>query len=152
MKATHYSYAVTSHSPAQPAAVFALLLRAGTWPSWSPIDSAEIEGGGDPGALQQVGDTRVFRTGRAFSRERVVELVSDRRFGYETVGGPFRSYRGTVDLAQAPQGGTHISWSAVFTPRLPLSGRFWQWYLTRFMQRMADGLATAAPRSRGSEV
>ncbi|EPH41336.1 SRPBCC family protein [Streptomyces aurantiacus] len=139
-----YTYAVTSHSPAKPEAVFTVLLRAATWPSWSPIDSAEIEGGGDPDLPQEVGDVRVFRTGRATARENIVELLADRRFGYENAGGPFRSYRGTVELAETPQGGTDITWSATFEPKLPLSGPFWRWYLTRFMQRMADGLAAYA--------
>jgi hypothetical protein len=54
------------------------------------------------------------------------------------------SYRSTVELVEAPHGGTRITWSASFEPKLPLSGRFWQWYLARFMQRMADGLAAHA--------
>ncbi|GAA0353793.1 SRPBCC family protein [Streptomyces blastmyceticus] len=137
------SYVVTSHSSANPDAVFAVLVHATTWPVWSAIDSVEFEGG-DPEGPQQVGDMRVFRTGRAISRERIVELVTDRRFEYENVSGPFRSYRGTVELAQAPQGGTAITWSAAFEPKLRLSGPFWRWYLTRFMQRMADGLAAYA--------
>ncbi|OPC78148.1 MxaD family protein [Embleya scabrispora] len=136
-----YTYLVTSHSPASPDAVFAVLLRAATWPQWSPIDSAAVEGDGDPAAPQQVGDVRVFRTGRGAARERIVHLVADRHFRYTNEGGLFRSFRGTVDLIPAPAGGTDITWSAIFEPKLPLSGPFWRWYLTRFMQRMADGLA-----------
>ncbi|MEU2561927.1 SRPBCC family protein [Streptomyces longispororuber] len=139
-----YTYTVTSRSPAHPETVFAVLVRAGTWPSWSPIDDAAVEGGGDPLEPQQVGDTRIFRTGRTVARERVVELVPGRRFGYVNDGGVFRSYRGTVELTPVPHGGTDITWSAVFEPRLPLSGPFWRWYLTRFMGRMAEGLATYA--------
>ncbi len=138
-----YAYVVTSHSSANSDAVFTVLVHAATWPSWSPIDAVEIEGG-DTERPQQVGDTRVFRTGRATSRERIVELVTGRRFGYENASGPFRSYRGTVELSEAPQGGTDITWSAVFEPKLRLSGPFWRWYLTRFMQKMADGLAAYA--------
>lgn len=136
-----YSYSVTAHSPAAPGAVFDVLLRASTWPSWSPIDAAAPADGGDPDRRQGVGDIRVFRTGRAVSHERVVELVPDRRFVYENLGGPFRSYRGTVDLAEAPGGGTDLTWSAVFEPKPRFTGPFWQWYLTRFMRRMAEGLA-----------
>ncbi|MGW1287475.1 SRPBCC family protein [Streptomyces sp. NPDC001118] len=138
-----YSYVVTAHSSANPDAVFTVLVHTATWPSWSPIDAVEIEGG-DPERPQQVGDTRVFRTGRATSRERIVELVADQRFGYENVSGPFRSYRGTVELTEVPRGGTSITWSAVFEPKLRLSGPFWRWYLTRFMRRMVDGLAVYA--------
>ncbi|MEV0390755.1 SRPBCC family protein [Nonomuraea sp. NPDC050643] len=138
-----YSYGVTARSQAAPDAVFAALTRASTWPSWSPIDAADVEDG-DPGGRQRVGDTRIFRTGRNVARERIVELVTDRRFVYDNLGGPFRSYRGTVELTPLPEGGTDISWSAIFDPKLPLSGGFWRWYLTRFMQGMADGLAAYA--------
>ncbi|MFI5776711.1 SRPBCC family protein [Nocardia sp. NPDC051570] len=139
-----YSYVVTARSQAEPAAVFSALVRAGTWPSWSPIDSVELDGGDDPDAAQQVGAVRVFRTGRVVSRESIVELIEDRRFGYENRTRPFRSYRGTVELAETPEGGTDITWSATFEPKLALSGPLWQWYLTRFMQRMTEGLAAYA--------
>ncbi|KOG91797.1 ATPase, partial [Streptomyces varsoviensis] len=117
-----YSFTLSAHSRATPDAVFGALVRAATWPAWSSIDSAEVEGGADPEARQEVGETRVFRTGRAVSRERVVELVADKRFGYENVAGPFRSYRGAVELAESPRGGTDIVWSVTFEPKLPLSG------------------------------
>ncbi|TDD80926.1 SRPBCC family protein [Actinomadura rubrisoli] len=139
-----YTYAVTSHSQASPEAVFTALVHPATWPSWSPIDSVELEDGADPEKRQQVGDIRIFRAGRGVARERIVELVTDRRFVYENTGSPFRSYRGTVELAESPHGGTDITWTGTFRPRLPLTGPFWQWYLTRFMQRMADGLAAYA--------
>ncbi|MEU7040368.1 SRPBCC family protein [Streptomyces varsoviensis] len=139
-----YSFVLSARSRATPDAVFDALVRAATWPSWSSIDSVEIEGGGDPGARQGVGETRVFRTGRAVSHERVVELVAGKRFGYENVSGPFRSYRGTVELAEAPRGGTDIVWSVTFEPRLPLSGPLWRWYLARYMRPMAEGLSAYA--------
>ncbi|WP_186382896.1 SRPBCC family protein [Amycolatopsis rhizosphaerae] len=75
-----YSYIVKANSRAKPSAVYAALIHAGTWPLWSPIDSAEIEGGGDPDQEQEVGETRVFRTGRA------VEV--------------YRSYKGGITLAE----------------------------------------------------
>ncbi|MGW1197944.1 SRPBCC family protein [Streptomyces sp. NPDC002536] len=139
-----HAYAVSSYASAAPGAVFSALVRAATWQLWSPIDAVEIEGGGSPEDRQQVGDTRIFRTGRHVSRERIVELVPDRRFGYENVSGTFRSYRGTVELVPASRGGTEIAWSGVFEPKWRFSGRFWQWYLTRYMRRMADGLAAYA--------
>jgi hypothetical protein len=135
---------VSSRSKASRGAVYALLVRSGTWPSWSPIDSVEIEGGGDPAGQQQIGDIRVFRIGRMASRERITGLLPGLRFAYEIEGGPFRSYRGVVGLEAAPQGGTDITWSVAFEPGLPFSGPLWRWYLTRFLQRMADGLAVTA--------
>lgn len=142
-----YSYCVTARSQAAPDAVFAALTHAATWPLWSPIDSADVEDG-DPEEQQQVGDTRIFRTGRNVARERIVELITDRRFVYDNAGGPFRSYLGTIELAPASGGGTAITWSATFDPKVPLFGGFWRWFLTRYMQRMADGLA-AYPTHRG---
>jgi hypothetical protein len=136
--------AVRSSSKAGPGAVYALLVRAVSWPAWTPIDSVEIEGGGDPSGLHRTGDVRIVRIGRVVSRERITALVPDVRFGYEIEGGPFRSYRGVVELAAAPQGGTDIAWSAAFEPKVPLSGPLWRWYLTRFLRRMAGGLAAAA--------
>ncbi|MEU7872633.1 SRPBCC family protein [Dactylosporangium sp. NPDC049140] len=142
------SYRVSARSAAAPDAVYRLLLSAGTWPLWSPIDAAEVENGTDPGRLARVGDTRIFRTGRAVSRERVVELVTDRRFGYEIVGGrTFRSYRGLVELASDGRGGTTVTWSATFQPAVRFTGPFWEWFLTRFMRRMAAGLAAHAVAS-----
>ncbi|MDT0466649.1 SRPBCC family protein [Streptomyces gibsoniae] len=142
-----FTYSVTARSRANPDAVYAALVRAGTWPLWSPIDAVEVEVG-DPGDPQRAGDTRVFRTGRAVSHERIVELITDRRFVYENVNGPFRFYRGSVELAQRREGGTDIVWSAQFAPKLPLSGPFWRWYLTRFMRRMVEGLASHAEHNR----
>ncbi|KUF16757.1 SRPBCC family protein [Streptomyces silvensis] len=147
-----YNYAVTAHSPARPATVFDVLLRPGTWPSWSPIEVAEVEGDGDPDRRQQIGDTRIFSIGRNAARERITGLVPDRTFSYENPGAPFRTYHGTVALAEAPGGGTDITWSAVFEPRLRLAGPFWRWYLKRFMQGMADGLAAYAGKAADQDT
>ncbi|MEV0266206.1 SRPBCC family protein [Streptomyces sp. NPDC050617] len=149
MPYTPCTYSVTAHSPAKPAAVFGVLVDAATWPAWSAIDAVEAADGGVPEGPQQVGDVRVFRTGKAIAHERIVELVADRRFVYENESGPFRSYRGTVELAGTPQGGTDITWSAVFEPKPRFSGPFWRWYLTRFMQRMVNGLAAYADGGGG---
>ncbi|MEW2470948.1 SRPBCC family protein [Streptomyces sp. NPDC046994] len=138
-----FTYSVTAHSQANPDVVYSALVRAGTWPLWSPIDAVEVAAG-NPGDAQQAGDTRIFRTGRAVSHERIVELAKDKRFVYENVDGPFRYYRGAVELAQPCEGGTDIVWSAEFAPRLPLTGPLWRWYLTRYMQRMVQGLARHA--------
>lgn len=141
-----YAFSVNSRSQASPGTVYALLIQPGTWPSWSRLDAAEVEGGGDPASPQQVGDIRIFHLGRSVYRERITGLVPGQRFIYETASGPFRSYRSIVELTEAPQGGTDITWSATFEPKLSLSGPFLRWYLTRYMRRMADGLARYATR------
>ena len=84
--------------------------------------------------------------GFTVNRERIVEMVDDRRFGYENPNPPFRTYRGLVELTTASQGGTDITWSATFEPKLRWTGPFWTWFLTRFMRRMARGLAEYAGR------
>lgn len=140
-----YTFAVNSRSQASPGAVYALLIQPGTWPSWSPLEAAEVEVG-DPASPQQVGDIRIFHRGRSVYRERITGLIPGKRFSYETASGPFRSYRAVVELATAPQGGTDVTWSGTFEPKLPLSGPVLHWYLPRYMQRMADGLARYAAR------
>ncbi|MFJ8553492.1 SRPBCC family protein [Streptomyces sp. NPDC093676] len=152
-----FTYSVTAHSQANPDAVYSAPVRAGTWPLWSPIDAVEVTAG-SPDDAQRPGDTRVFRTGRAVSHERILELAKDRRFVYENIDGPFRFYRGVVELAPPYEGGTNIVWSAEFAPKLPLTGPLWRSYLTRYMQRMVQGLAryaedaanqaSGSPRSR----
>ena len=139
-----HSYLVHAHSRSSPGPIFGALLRAATWPVWSPVDAADIEGGGDPAAPQQVGDIRIFRTGRVRSRERISGLVPDRRFAYENLGGPFRFYDGVISLSPSSGGGTDIAWTATFEPKIPFTGGFWEWFLGRHMQRMATGLAAYA--------
>jgi hypothetical protein len=139
-----YTLAASSRSQASPGAVYTLLAHTGTWPSWSPIDEAHVEGGADPAGPQQPGDVRVVRIGRVISRERITGMIPDRQFSYEIIGGPFRFYRGVVELAATTDSGTDIAWSATFEPKLVLSGQFFRWYLSRFTQRLADGLARYA--------
>ncbi len=80
-----------------------------TWPVWSPIESFELEQEGPDGG-ESLGAIRVFRTGRATSREEIVELEPDRRFSYALLSGlPLRGYRADVDL-EPRDGGTAIHW------------------------------------------
>jgi hypothetical protein len=138
-------YEVNAHSAARAHVVFTLLATGVTWPTWSPIDTAEIlNDEGDAEGAEGVGTTRVFRTGRNVSREKVEELVPDRRLGYVMVGGPLRDYRGDVSLSPAADGGTDICWRATFSPKIPGTGWFWQLFLSRYMRRFVDGLAAHA--------
>ncbi|MET7877619.1 SRPBCC family protein [Micromonospora profundi] len=140
-----HRYSINARSDAAPTAVYDALLRAGSWPLWSPIDSVTLADGRDPWDRGRVGDVRLFRTGRALSRESIEELEPDRRFVYINPSGPFRSYRGQIELI--PDGsGTRISWQAEFETNIRLLGPFMRLYLLRFMRRMAWGLATYAER------
>ncbi|AEW99610.1 SRPBCC family protein [Streptantibioticus cattleyicolor] len=145
------AYHVTARSAADPHTVFAILLRGATWPSWSPIDAFSLDGPGPADGPQHVGDVREFRTGRNVSRERVDKLEPPSRFEYSIVGsGPLKDYRAVVELRPAASGqGTEIHWSATFRPQLAGTGWFWRSYLSRYMQRMVEGLAAYAAEHAG---
>lgn len=133
----------TAWSAAPPAVVYGLLVDGSTWPTWSGHDAAELvergEGDGDG-----VGAVRVLHRGRTRSRERIVELVPDRRLGYELISGlPLRDYRADVDLTPE-RGGTAIRWSSDFVPQWPGTGRLYRLALTRFMRTAAESLAARA--------
>ncbi|MFK0251132.1 SRPBCC family protein [Amycolatopsis azurea] len=140
------SYDVTAESTAPPAAVWALLVNARSWPTWSGVGSLEV------GASQElsadgsdgVGAVRAFRTGKTVTKERITALDPERRFSYEGVDVPVMTdYQAAVDLRETPGGGTRIRWHGTYRV-----GRgkalFFRWYLRRFMQAMATGLAEHA--------
>lgn len=136
---------------ADPAAVYALVRSGPSWPVWSPIGSFELERPGEQGE-EGLGAIRVFRTkqvlGEVVSRERVVELVPERRLGYTLLSGlPIRDYRATIDLAPA-DGGTEIHWYSSFRARFPGTGWLYRIVLGAFIRRCALGLAEHASRSR----
>ena len=129
----------TTGTPAD--VVYDLLKDPATWTSWSPMDES---GPVDPAPDDPngVGSTRAFRNGRVRGLDRVVELIPGRRFGYVHLHGlPLRDYRGDVDL-EPTSGGTRIHWHVSFRPKVPGTGWFWRLGLRRFLQQMADGLAT----------
>src|SRR5690349_25077784 len=66
---------------ADPATVYALLRDGATWPTWSPIESFELERPGSDEA-EGVGAVRLFRSGRVIGHDEIVELVRDRRLSY----------------------------------------------------------------------
>ncbi|MBE1489900.1 SRPBCC family protein [Plantactinospora soyae] len=134
---------VRVRSAASPAAVHALLRDGAGWPTWSPIDSFELERPG-PDEPEGVGAIRIFRTGRTTSRERVVERVPDRRFSYELLSGlPIRDYRADVDLTP-DDGGTLIRWRSSFSATVPGTGWIYRRALGRFIRQTAEGLASHA--------
>ncbi|MFE3262062.1 SRPBCC family protein [Nocardia sp. NPDC059091] len=140
------SYDVTAESTAAPSAVWALLLDARSWPSWTPIDALEAghSSGLSTDGRDGVGAVRAFRTGKVVTKERITGLDPDREFAYEGAENPYlRDYRAAIELQEKPGGGTRIRWHGTFTTRWG-TGWFQQWYLRRFMQTMATGLAEHA--------
>ncbi|MFE0722602.1 SRPBCC family protein [Streptomyces rochei] len=112
----------TSHTSAPAALVYATLLDAESWPSWTSYYEVEMELPAGVERPARVDDLRTIRSrlGRVCCRERIVELVPDQRFSYERAAGLFASHQGSVDLARAPHDGTNITWSATYRHTLPL--------------------------------
>ena len=134
----------TVTTTADPAAVYALLLDGASWPSWSPIDSVELEGDGIDG---HVGTVRVLRSGKVVGRDTIAELVPDRRFAYTHESSlPVKDYRGEIDL-QPADGGTSIRWVSTFRPKVPGTGPLVKRGLGKFIASMTEGLAQGAARS-----
>jgi hypothetical protein len=133
---------------ADPATVYALLRDGATWPTWSPIESFELErpGSDEPEGL---GAVRVFRSGRVVGRDEIAELVPDRRFSYRhTSNLPVKNYRGDVDLEPA-SGGTTIRWVSEFDPKVPGTGWLLRRGLDGFVSKMAQGLARYSDDAAG---
>jgi Polyketide cyclase / dehydrase and lipid transport len=137
---------VTATTNAAPDVVYSLLRDGSTWPTWSPLGSFELEreGGTEREGLDAI---RAFRTGRICSRERIVELVPNRRLSYALESGlPLRGYRADVDL-EPTEHGTTIHWRSSFEPKVPGTGWFYRRVLANFIGRTARGLAEHAARS-----
>lgn len=140
------SYDVTAESTAPPAAVWTSLLNPRSWPAWTPIDALETvqSHGLSADGRDGIGATRAFRTGKVVTKERITALEPERRFGYEGVENPqMADYHATVELIEMPGGGTEIRWHGTYLARRGMRWIF-QWYLRRFMQTMATGLAEHA--------
>ena len=136
-----------TRSSAPPEAIFALLADISTWSRWGDWQTAELEspapdGGGGPGAVRRL--TSKTGTYVVTSRERVEEVVPNRRIVYALLSGlPLRDYRGTIELE--PDGsGTILRWSSAFEPTLFGTGWFYLWILQRFIADAAARVARAA--------
>ncbi|MBB5791882.1 SRPBCC family protein [Jiangella mangrovi] len=134
---------VSATTTAPAALVHALLRDGASWPTWSPIGSFELESPGPDGG-ESVGAVRVFRTGRVTSRERIAEVVPDRRFSYTLVSGlATKDYRADIDLTEGP-GGTTVRWHSSFRAKVPGLGGVYRRSLTSFIRQCVDGLAAHA--------
>jgi hypothetical protein len=123
--------------------VYALLRDGATWPVWSPLESFALEQEGPEGG-ESLGAIRVFRTGRATSREEIVVLERDATFGYALLSGlPLNGYRALVDL-EPRDGGTEIHWHSTFRAKFPGTGGLFRRFLGGFIQKCVDGLAAHA--------
>jgi polyketide cyclase/dehydrase/lipid transport protein len=136
---------------ADPATVYALLRDGATWPTWSPIESFELE---RPGADEPegVGAVRLFRSGRVTGHDEIVELVPERRFSYAHSSNlPIRNYRGDVDI-EPVAGGTTIRWVSAFDAKFPGTGWLLRRALDGFIAKLTDGLAQRAAAEAGARA
>lgn len=145
------SVLATAHSAGSRHEVFRLLSDSATWPRWSPFaDVIVIEAA--PGGGEGVGAVKQTRFRGLSGRERILSFTPDRQLSYAYIKGAFgpyiRDYVSTVDLDDAVgDGGTSIRWHSTFYPRFPGSGWLPRRTLQSFIQKCADGLASAAERS-----
>jgi hypothetical protein len=94
-----------------------------------------------------VGVVRRLRQAPVTNLERVTELVPGERLSYELVEGlPFENYRASIDLADAPAGGTDITWRAEFDVTAKLRGNVSRKLLERFYPQIVQKLARGAER------
>jgi hypothetical protein len=93
------------------AVVYAALLDAESWSSWTSYYEVEMELPAGVERPVRVGDLRTIRSrfGRVSCRERIVELVPNQRFSYEQAAGPLASHQGSVNLTVfTAAGGNHV--------------------------------------------
>jgi hypothetical protein len=136
-----YRISQTAETSAAAATVYALLRDGSTWPTWSTIDSFELEkpGAGEP---EGPGAVRIFRSGRIVGRDEILGFTPDRSFRYAHLRGlPVKDYRGEVDLRPI-DGGTAISWQVEFSPKVPGTGWLMHKALTRFIGKTVQSLAS----------
>ena len=134
---------VAAQSRAGVGEVFGLLADGASWPSWSPIESFELERAGTT-APEGSGAIRVFRRGRTTGRDEILEVIPNRRLSYASLSGlPVRSYRAQVDL-EAAETGTVIRWHSSFVPEVWGTGWILERGIRRFLEQCARGLAQYA--------
>lgn len=135
----------TARSAAPASQVYRLVRDGSTYPVWGSWDAFELEKPGEDGEPEGVGAIRVLRTGRIRSRERIVELVPDRRLSYDLVSGlAMRDYHAHIELTPTATG-TTIRWHSSFRAKVPGTG----WLYRRTLQRvLTDACAALAAHAQ----
>jgi uncharacterized membrane protein len=145
---SHHIIEASAHSSASREAVWALLRNIETWQDWGTWSSTTVHQpapGEDP---QGVGVVRRLRQAPVTNLERVTELVPNERLSYELVEGlPFENYRATVQLSEAPGGGTDINWRAEFDVTAKVRGNVSRKLLERFYPQIVEKLARGAEQA-----
>jgi uncharacterized membrane protein len=145
---SHHIIEASAHSSASREAVWALLRNIETWQDWGTWSSTTVHQpapGEDP---QGVGVVRRLRQAPVTNLERVTELVPNERLSYELVEGlPFENYHATVQLSEAPDGGTDINWRAEFDVTAKVRGNVSRKLLERFYPQIVEKLARGAEQA-----
>jgi hypothetical protein len=138
-----------ARSAAPREAVWGVVADPRGWARWGAWKTAEIEREGDPppGGLGAIKVLVSERRPAVTSREEVTVFEPPSRFGYRLLSGlPLRDYEATITLADAPDGGTDITWRSQFEPKIPFTGGFFRRILQTFMADAAQRLARDAER------
>lgn len=135
-----------AETSAEPATVWALLADSSTWPSWTPIESFEIERAAEPDGT---GEIRTFTTGRVTVREQIVVCERERRLSYVLLAGlAVRDYRADIGLS-AGGGSTQIDWHTAFSAKVPGSGWLYRRALEKATRAFVEGLVARAEFNEG---
>ena len=139
----------TAHAAAPREAVWALVADATGWPRWGAWREVTIEREGTPppAGLGTIKALTSETRRPVVAREEVTTFEPPARLGYKLLSGlPLRNYEAAITLAEAPGGGTDITWRSQFDPRYPLTGGLFRRALQKFTQDAAERLARAAGR------
>jgi uncharacterized protein YndB with AHSA1/START domain len=140
-----HQFEVHAHSPAPPAAVFAVLADIGRWKEWAgPAIRESVRD--RPGAPEPdgVGAVRKLGSRPVYTREEIVEFSPPTHLAYVLRTRILHGYRADVDLTAEPGGGTAIRWRGSFDPAMPGTGGVLRAALTRIIGDVARRLAQAA--------
>lgn len=140
-----WSFTQVSHARAPIDTVWPLVGEARRWKDWSFLTRSDLEREGDP-APDGVGAVRRFTALGVGSREEVLEWQPPLHLTYGLLSGfPVRNYRADVDLTPS-DGGTTLTWSVKFNPRVAGTGAV-MWVILRILIfRFARGACRFADR------
>lgn len=132
-------FSVTRSCNAPAEVVYAVLDDVTNWPRWMPgVTSARWEQNGGP-TTTGPGAIRAMKAAGFTTREQITATDVPHIQTYTMLSGlPVRDYVGDVRIEPC-NGGSSITWGAIFTPRIPGTGN-----LIRLAMRMAIGHTASA--------